>query len=63
MGLILYPVTFILHAVCKCGFAAAVALVQAPVALVSVAVGAGVKALAVPHITQGVPLQGCPASR
>ena len=56
MRLVINPVPFIVDAAGKAGLAAAVALVQAPVASVAVAVGADVDSLTVPHAAQRLTL-------
>jgi hypothetical protein len=62
MGLVIGPLALILHAAGESGPAPAVPLVQAPVALVDVAVGAGVHALAMAHVAQRLALQQLHAS-
>ena len=57
MGLIIHPVSFILHAISQCGLPATVTLVKAPVSLISVAICARMQAFAVSHIPQRVTLR------
>ena len=56
MGLVINPLSLILHAICQGGLPTTMALVQTPESFVSVAVRAGVEPFPVPHGAKRVTL-------
>ena len=60
MGFVVHPVSLVLHASCQGHLAAAMALVEAPISFVDIAIGAGVSAFPMTQVTKRVALQACP---